>query len=109
MCFFIAGLQPRTTLLEQTPRRCPACGMHQAYVQRVDHYLSVFFIPLLPVKRGEPFLFCQRCNQPVGETTRPPFDDEPPAAGKTPARCLQCGRTLQANFKYCPHCGQRQY
>jgi predicted RNA-binding Zn-ribbon protein involved in translation (DUF1610 family) len=109
MCFIIAGLQPRTKLLEPTPRRCPSCGLQQAYLQRVDHYLSLFFIPLLPVRRGDPFLFCRRCNQAVEGAAKNQAGHGPPPGGAAPDRCAQCGRTLQAAFKYCPHCGQRQY
>lgn len=43
--FIIAGMQPKTTTLSDIPWRCARCGLQQAYAQRVDHYLSLFFIP----------------------------------------------------------------
>ncbi len=62
MFFFIGGVQPKTMTLDDTPRLCPACGLAQARLKRIDHYLSLFFIPLFPVKRGEPAVICDRCG-----------------------------------------------
>ena len=106
MCFFIAGVQPKTRTLDSKPRRCPLCGLYQAYTQQVDHYLSLFFIPLLRVKQGTPFLYCRRCGQPV----EPGSQQEPAAGsfGRPSPVCRQCGRSLEGHFKYCPYCGQRQ-
>jgi uncharacterized protein (DUF983 family) len=106
MCFFIAGVQPKTRTLDSTPQRCPRCGLYQAYTQQVDHYVSLFFIPLLRIKQGTPFLFCHRCGQPVEPGSQQgsmasPFLRSPPV-------CHQCGRNLERQFKYCPYCGQRQ-
>ncbi|MDA8139255.1 MAG: zinc ribbon domain-containing protein [Desulfobacteraceae bacterium] len=102
MCFFIAGVQPKTRNIETTARRCPRCGLYQAYLRQVDHYLSLFFIPLIPIKRGQPFLYCLRCQQPVGTEEQHPSgwpQDGPP-------RCRHCGRSIQADFDYCPGCGR---
>jgi len=52
MYFVIGGVQPRTVLLSRQPRTCPACGYPKLFLKRIDHYLSLFFIPLIPVKRG---------------------------------------------------------
>jgi hypothetical protein len=82
MCFLIAGVQPKTRVLDQTPARCPSCGLFQAQLRRVDHYFSLFFIPLLRVKQGTPFLYCQRCQRPVDDETAAVS----PTAGTTPAR-----------------------
>lgn len=97
MCFFIAGIQPRRRTMDHTPRRCPHCGLHQAYEERIDHYISLFFIPLIPIKRGEPFLYCRRCLLPVDRGTF--------GVGEGSA-CTRCGRTVKAEFNYCPYCGQ---
>jgi hypothetical protein len=106
MCVFIAGVQPKIRVLDSTPRRCPRCGLHQAHTQRVDHYISLFFIPLVRIKQGAPFLYCRRCGQSVApeirQETAASFDRSPPM-------CSQCGRELEKHFKYCPHCGQRQH
>jgi hypothetical protein len=42
----IAGVLPKIKVLDQNPRRCPVCGLNQAYSKRTDHYLSLFFIPI---------------------------------------------------------------
>lgn len=103
MFFFIGGIQPKTVELDNTPRLCPYCGLAQARLKRVDYYLSLFFIPLFPVKRGEPVLICNRCeaasspDQPV---------QSPPHAFSADA-CAKCGRPVERSFSYCPHCGTR--
>jgi uncharacterized CHY-type Zn-finger protein len=106
MFFVIAGMQPKTRTLDGTPRRCPRCGLHQAITQRVDHYISLFFIPLIRVKQGNPFLYCQRCRQPVDnngtETSIPPSNSP-----QKPV-CRQCNRTLSPDFRHCPYCGRRR-
>lgn len=102
--FLIAGVQPKTTRLDERPQPCPACGLIQAYPTRVDHYLSLFFIPLIRVKRGEPFLLCEHCQRPVDQD-RPPAQEVPLSGMDTV--CAACKRTFDRSFKYCPHCGQR--
>jgi hypothetical protein len=98
--FFIGGIQPKVKVLEATPRRCPRCGLHQAYLKRVDHYLSVFFIPLLKVKTGEPVLICDRCERPVTDSQVTDF--QPPAK-----HCRFCDKRLPADYTFCPICGRR--
>jgi len=106
MCFFIAGIQPKTRTLDSTPRRCPRCGLYQAVTQRVDHYISLFFIPLLRIKQGEPFLYCRRCGQPAAPEAQQ--DDAAAYFDRPSSVCRQCGRSLEGDFNYCPYCGQRQ-
>ena len=106
MCFFIAGVQPKTRILDSAPRRCPRCGLYQAYTQQVDHYISLFFIPLLRIKQGEPFLYCRRCGQPVAPGVQQA--DAAGSFGRSSSKCRQCGRILEEQFTYCPYCGQRQ-
>jgi hypothetical protein len=31
---FIAGVSPKIKVLDQNPRRCPVCGLNQAYYKR---------------------------------------------------------------------------
>jgi RNA polymerase subunit RPABC4/transcription elongation factor Spt4 len=100
---FIAGISPKTKVLDQNPRRCPICGLHQAYFKRVDHFLSLFFIPLLRIKKGDPFVMCDRCEKAI-----PDFDPDistQPGHGKK--NCLSCNRFLDQDFTYCPYCGKR--
>ena len=100
---FIAGISPKTKTIDQNPRRCPVCGLHQAYCRRVDHYLSLFFIPVLRVKKGEPFISCDRCEATTHESgpgfSLPPKDEDP--------RCRYCGKLLNSDFKFCPYCSKR--
>jgi len=98
---FIAGVQPKTTILDTSPRLCPVCGLTQARMQRVDHWLSLFFIPVLRVKKGDAFLFCDRCDLPVNEMpTGPAAEPEATRAG-----CSACGRPLEDDHRFCPYCG----
>jgi hypothetical protein len=97
--FLIAGIQPKTRIVDATPRRCPQCGLYQARLQRIDHYFSLFFIPLLPVKRGNSFLYCERCQGPSGETTQ----QVEPGSKKN---CQTCGHRLASGFRFCPGCGR---
>ena len=104
MFFLIGGVQPKTVILDDTPRLCPACGLAQGRLKRVDHYLSVFFVPLFPVKRGEPVVMCNRC----GAVSSPDQGFGPMSTtryGKT--GCAQCGYPLEPGFEYCPKCGRR--
>lgn len=104
MFFFIGGVQPKTVVLDSTPRLCRECGLAQARLKRVDHYLSLFFIPIIPVKRGVPVIVCDRCGsvsspEGEGEKTVPLVPD--------PSVCSQCGGSVDPSFQFCPHCGRR--
>lgn len=98
--FFIAGIQPKTKRLDQPLKRCLMCGRYQAFTQRTDHYLSLFFIPLLKVKTGPETLYCPNCQSPVADAAPPR-----PTRIESPTTCSACGKPLQADFKYCPNCG----
>lgn len=109
MFFLIGGVQPKTVPLDDQRRRCPACGLAQARLERIDHYLSVFFIPLLRVRQGQPVLVCRRC----GAVTDPgaAFASEslqgPSPQPSRPPQCGNCGALLEPGFSYCPHCGSK--
>jgi hypothetical protein len=103
MFFLVGGISPKTVVLDASPRRCPACGLFQARVQRVDHYLNLFFIPLWRVKKGMPLLVCNRCG-----TLSPPDAAAQSAAASAVQECANCGQPLAADFRYCPHCGARR-
>lgn len=100
---FIAGVSPKIKVLDQNPRRCPVCGLNRAFYKRIDHYLSLFFIPIFRVKRGEPFLACDHCEQSL----HPPPQDFKRPQSEDAWVCRYCGKTLDKDFKYCPHCGKR--
>jgi RNA polymerase subunit RPABC4/transcription elongation factor Spt4 len=102
--FFIGGIQPKVKVLDETPRRCPRCGLHQAYLKRVDHYVSAFFIPVFKVKTGEPVLICDRCEQLVSEFNA---DSSPrPSANGTATSCRFCRRDFPSEYTFCPICGR---
>ena len=103
MFFFIAGVQPKTVTLDETPRMCPACGLYQARLKRVDHYLSLFFIPLFPVKRGVPFVQCRSCGSVFSESGE--IRDQGTRTGDR--TCPGCGRPVEPGFRFCPSCGRR--
>ena len=101
--FLIAGVSPKTKVIDNTPRRCPVCGTARAYYKRVDHYFNLFFIPILRVKKGEPFIMCEQCSKTVHEF-KEEYGSTRPDIQKT--QCRHCGKTLEKNFGYCPHCGK---
>jgi RNA polymerase subunit RPABC4/transcription elongation factor Spt4 len=106
MCFFIGGIQPRTVTVDDTRRLCPACGLAQARLKRIDHYLSLFFIPLIPVKRGPVVLVCDRCEG-VFDPDQPMLPSERRNGALRTGTCRHCGQSLDPAFSYCPYCGRR--
>ena len=102
MFFVIAGVQPKTVNLDNQPRMCPTCGLYQAHLKRVDHYFSAFFLPIFRVKKGAPFVQCQRCGSVSAESggiwTGP--------REKAGQACPNCGKPLESKFRFCPFCGK---
>lgn len=100
--FLIAGISPKTILVDGKPQLCPVCGLARAHYKRIDHYFSLFFIPLFRVKKGEAFVLCDKCEQEVKEfgygRESFPGDEE--------AVCRNCGKKFKREFKYCPYCGK---
>ncbi|HDG98820.1 MAG TPA: zinc ribbon domain-containing protein [Desulfobacterales bacterium] len=103
MFFFIGGIQPKTVILDETPRMCPSCGLYQARLKRLDHYLALFFIPLFRVKKGQPFLECQSCGAISPESGQVSFGTQ-----EMPSHtCPYCGKPLEPSYLYCPFCGRK--
>lgn len=102
MFFFIGGIQPKTVRVSQPQRSCSECGHFGLTVKRTDQYVSVFFIPLFPVKRGIPFAVCENCSALFDEQGRR-IDRGEAGAMK---RCPSCGRPVAPDFSYCPYCGK---
>jgi RNA polymerase subunit RPABC4/transcription elongation factor Spt4 len=101
---FIAGVTPKTTVVDQTARLCPVCGLARARLQRIDHWLSLFFIPVFRVKKGAEFLFCDRCEQPVSNMPAGSgYEQDDP-----PDTCSACQRALEKDHRFCPYCGQQR-
>ena len=101
--FLIIGITPKTKILDQNPRRCPVCGLHQAYNRRVDHYFQIFFIPVARVKKGEPFVQCEHCHRIKNEFDR----ESPPDQEGSALLCKYCGKPIQKGYYYCPYCGKK--
>jgi len=101
MFFFIGGVQPRTVTLDKNPRICSVCGQLEVQKKRVDQYLSIFFIPLFPVKKGTPFLQCSSCGT-VFDESGIKLDE---ANHMFERRCPKCGKPVSREFSYCPYCG----
>ncbi len=103
MFFFIGGVQPKNVRLDKQARLCPSCHHSAVYLKRVDHYLSLFFIPLFPVKKGTPVLSCDNCHSVFDESGILVRNGR-----KEKLRtCPYCGRTLEDDFDYCPRCGKK--
>jgi hypothetical protein len=71
----------------------------------VDHYLSVFFIPIVRVKTGEPMLICNHCERPVSESGPGQFGTQPSPSKAKP--CRFCGGDFPEDYLFCPLCGRR--
>ena len=103
MFFLIGGVQPKKIRLDKQAGVCPSCGRLDLFLTRMDHYLSLFFIPLFPVKKGDPFLSCDNCGSVFDETGRTLGKSR----GSFEWNCPKCGRALDADFVYCPSCGKK--
>jgi len=102
MFFFIGGVQPKTIFLDKQARSCASCGHLKVYLKRVDQYISLFFIPLFPVKRGIPFLACDNCGALYDEKGAR-MDVKFTGVGQ---KCSHCGRYIAPDFSFCPYCGR---
>ncbi|MHC1724632.1 MAG: zinc ribbon domain-containing protein [Syntrophobacteraceae bacterium] len=102
MFFLIGGVQPKKATLDPIPRVCPSCGLARAKLKRVDHYVSLFFIPVFPIKRGIQVLICDSCGA-VSSTGQVVRGREPDGE----RGCARCGYPVSSEFRYCPGCGAR--
>ena len=102
--FLIAGVQPRTRKGHKMDLTCPHCGLAQVYERRVDHYLSLFFIPLVRVTKGESGPWCERCQQPLSDLAGVGSPQAVPGLDRRV--CPGCGEILDPAFRFCPHCGR---
>ena len=104
MFFIIAGVQQKIVELEDQPRMCPTCGLYQVGLKRVDHYLAVFFIPVIRVKKGTPFLQCRRCGNTQSESGETLFSDRKSHPNNT---CTNCRKPIERGYRFCPYCGMK--
>ncbi|MBU1741611.1 MAG: zinc ribbon domain-containing protein [Proteobacteria bacterium] len=96
-------MQPKKVPVDGQPRTCPQCGLATARLVRLDNYLSLFFIPLFPIKKGRIVLACKQCGG-VWDQTTPAAPPEPRPIGP---RCPNCDQIVEPSHRFCPHCGQR--
>jgi uncharacterized CHY-type Zn-finger protein len=100
--FLIAGVSPKTTVIDEKPQLCPLCGLARARYKRVDHYFNLFFIPLFRIKKGEAFLMCDKCEKEITEFR---YKDGT-FTGEKEILCGSCGKKIKEDFKFCPYCGE---
>ncbi|MEW6259953.1 MAG: zinc-ribbon domain-containing protein [Thermodesulfobacteriota bacterium] len=88
--------------MSPTPRICAVCGSPNAYIERVDHYLSLFSFPFLRIKKGAPFLLCEACDSvsDMFETKR----SRSSVTGTRRVCCKHCQTELHGDV-FCPSCG----
>jgi RNA polymerase subunit RPABC4/transcription elongation factor Spt4 len=104
--FLIAGVQPRTHRGPKTDQICPRCGLARVYERRLDHYFSLFFIPLVRVKKGTNFSWCEGCQAPLSGTGGGNGPRSEPSIEKPV--CPGCGQILAPQYRFCPYCGRPQ-
>ncbi|HIJ35930.1 MAG TPA: zinc ribbon domain-containing protein [Deltaproteobacteria bacterium] len=73
-------------------------------MKRVDHYISIFFLPVVRIKKGEPFLECTACGQ-MEEVSAQGWDRPLP---NRQYQCGACGKQLEQGFRFCPFCGKER-
>jgi RNA polymerase subunit RPABC4/transcription elongation factor Spt4 len=105
--FFIAGIQDRTTRLDEPVRTCPQCGHSELYSERWDRYFSLFFIPLFRVRKGIHVFSCEYCGSVFNERGIPFEQKTVKQVYIEPRKCPDCGRFLHDDFDYCPRCGKK--
>jgi len=100
---FIGGVQPKTQRLEKSPRACPACFHTDVYLKRIDQYISLFFIPIIRIKKGETFLSCENCGTIIDQPDNSIFIS---TKKENQQQCGFCGKPLAEDFSFCPYCGK---
>ncbi|MCP5046822.1 MAG: zinc ribbon domain-containing protein [bacterium] len=112
MFFFIGGVQPKTVTLEKRPHACPYCAHNDVRLKRTDQYIAVFFIPLIPIKKGQPYLACENCHTLLDENhsgpSRPASNNQR-STGTRKQMCGHCNAVLDpgSGYSYCPYCGKK--
>lgn len=103
MFLLIGGIQPKTVTLDETPQLCPGCGLAQARLKRVDDYVSLFFVPIFPLRKGQPVLMCDHCHA----VSSPDAHVTAPSSTWKKKECGHCRFPIESAFDYCPRCGNR--
>jgi RNA polymerase subunit RPABC4/transcription elongation factor Spt4 len=99
----IGGLQPKKVKVDDRARTCPQCQTPTARLVRLDNYLSLFFIPVVPIKKGLVVLTCDRCGG-VWDEADPNARPEPKRIGPV---CPACQQVVEPQHRFCPSCGRK--
>lgn len=61
---FIIGVAPRQKKISEGDFVCPSCQQKRPYTQvKSAQWLSLFFIPVFPLGKGEEYVTCHHCRQ----------------------------------------------
>lgn len=128
MFVFVGGIQPSVES-KAVDQECPVCHRSSTQEKTVNQVLSMFFVPLFTVHRGEPYRVCPQCGwdskqadgwQLLGrdfsqQQQQPGTPDSSSSsrgdasaaasAPNMPMSCSQCGHSVQPNYLFCPFCG----
>ena len=67
---FIGGVGPHTkTVKRLKAATCPNCGQHRVRIRRRDKVFSLFFIPVVRLRKGHAYKECKDCGWVEGELT----------------------------------------
>jgi len=87
---------------------CPSCGAARRFCPATRRqYLTLFFIPILPIGSEKPCLVCQSCGVCIQDSSRGEYYCEP---GEERVFCPQCGTAFmvpEASMNEricCPRC-----
>jgi len=60
---FIGGITERKKIIEEGYFHCPICKQQRQYVhQQYRNYISLFFIPIIPINKTGEDITCKFCN-----------------------------------------------
>jgi DNA-directed RNA polymerase subunit RPC12/RpoP len=105
--FLVAGIQPIQRDVKDAElrrARCATCGMVSNFRTRSRlRYLTLFFLPVIPLSKAELIFTCERCGAPLGDESQPgPSVFVCPCCATRVNVRLQPGADVRVT---CPHCG----
>ena len=69
---FIFGIQPKRQAVEHGDFDCPICQQRTHYQLRTERpYISIFFLPIIPVGKPTKTLQCDQCHTVLPEKFLP--------------------------------------
>lgn len=109
VCAITGGIEPRIKTLPQSssPPNCPSC-LHHLQRVRSDSVLTLFFVPIWTVSKGQEFWMCMSCGW-----TGMDMDLHGIALTgvngrrRLMATCSVCGARADEGWRFCPYCGTR--